>query len=715
MWGTMDAASVHEIHYIMGAPVWTAQNKTLSGTPVTDMTEYYEPFIYRKPERFLLSYNGDRDGPGAAVNNGPGNPNTMLVSVFATLFGQNLADCGSLRYGVFNARQVHDSNSRLNVWGHIFPGLGIKPGSPQCVLIILPRSKWMDEHGWNTSHAECLGKDISTLPLHMFDSYFYQAQFLGNRSRTTYISRGDDEPLQPFGGGVLPNDTVLQEVEMLVPFSHPLQPPHDFEQNKLAGLHGVRLRCDNVRLYQNKMSWSSCGRFHRKTQQKSTCIKSCAIPAELDRTQHAAQLSHTCGVCNVLEVGTATIAAYPVGKQYDAPAEFLQHQLLALHNMHDWKDVDADGRVFESAPWCQARTFGMWPSNHSASGVRDVDNQADMPYTSMINVGLTGVQNDTVYETSWHDAWSSPQNPKRKMSIVSMCHYWDRQGVGYADRAWIGNQSQKEHNLAPTKSLLELLQVQLLDVDHPPRWYREGFNTSDNQAEWSDVAALGKDSRFRLRQVMEVIVLDVKRILLQQATLELATTDATRTAGGAGLDIIMTLVSIIAMASGCADIAALFLAVMCKCCCMQHSNMAGQFLSKVLTALLVAATIVLPPALILYEEVNARKENAKGDTSQVAWTSADTGVGRGPYVVLAACTLRMTASYSGVAFALVKVNLALACAATVLVCGKKTALFKQELLTGFQRLAALVTRNVGRATAGCKQWGHWASVSLRSC
>lgn len=148
---------------------------------------------------------------------------------------------------------------------------------------------------------------------------------------------------------------------------------------------------------------------------------------------------------------------------------------------------------------------------------------------------------------------------------------------------------------------------------------------------------------------------------------------------------------------------------------MQPSNKPCIYISKALTAGLVVVGVVLPPVIILNDELNARELNVKGDTSQVAWTSADTGVGTGPYVILAACTLRLTAMYDSTAFTLVQVNLALACAAVVLVCSTKTAMFKHELLAGVKWLAALITRGVERAAVGCRYGAKRVSAAFASC
>jgi type II secretory pathway pseudopilin PulG len=674
MWGSDSGAKVQEIHYKASAPVWT------------DDSESINPL--------LLQQNIP------AV----GGVNSMPLSVFARLLGQNLADWSTLKYGVFAARQLAGPD----------PVHTQLSSTPQCVVIILPQSnRWMNEHGWNTSHADCLGQDIRVMPVYLFGSYFYQAQFLGNRSKTTYFSDGG--PLKPFHEGGLPNDMVLQEIRMLVPYSFPLQPAHGTEVYKLAGKYAMSLNCDEKYLYFNKKSLHSmhadaCDVQHVKTQQRSGCIKPC------ERMDAGVELM--CGNCSVLEVGTAAIAAYRVDKMSHLQAKLVGLHFMRIWNVAYWPEVNKTGVVEDSAPWCRSSAYGAW--GMVGSKVQELimaegsNVLADyFAYDGMIRVGLTssGMQNDSTYQTAWHDSWAYPfESSTIAMSVVLMCHYWDKQGVGYADRRWFGNVSQRIKQLAPTYSVMNLLQVQLLDLEAPPVMDIGPWpDPNPNEAAWSKVAVLGHEDR--LRQGIEAVVLDAKRILLQHAAAEIATSDATRTKTGAVLDIVMTLVSSIAMASGCADIAALFLTVLCKCCCLQPNHRVCIYTSKGLTAALVVIGIVLPPVFILTEELSAHELNAKGNTSQIAWTSADTGVGSGPYVVLAACALRLTAQYDHTAFVLVWLNLALACAAALLVCATKTALFKHELLAVYAWLEALVNSGVaatGRAAAK-------AAAAARQC
>ena len=65
-----------------------------------------------------------------------------------------------LHYGVF---RVHD----------------LLANTAYCAAIVLPRNKWMDEHGWNVSDASCSSAEVQATFL--FDSYFMQAKYFDER------------------------------------------------------------------------------------------------------------------------------------------------------------------------------------------------------------------------------------------------------------------------------------------------------------------------------------------------------------------------------------------------------------------------------------------------------------------------------------------------------------------------------------------------------
>lgn len=83
--------------------------------------------------------------------------------------------------------------------------------------------------------------------------------------------------------------------------------------------------------------------------------------------------------------------------------------------------------------------------------------------------------------------------------------------------------------------------------------------------------------------------------------------------------------------------------------------------AKLLTTAVITLTLVLSPLLVLKSEQDAREGNPNGDESKVGWLSANTGVGRGPYVLVAAMSVSTRTNYNPSAYSIVVANLVLAC------------------------------------------------------
>ena len=77
-----------------------------------------------------------------------------------------------------------------------------------------------------------------------------------------------------------------------------------------------------------------------------------------------------------------------------------------------------------------------------------------------------------------------------------------------------------------------------------------------------------------------------------------------------------------------------------------------------------SGSLVVAPAVTLATELAAWESNPKGKESKVGWLAADTGGGMGPYTVVAAVTVTITAQYEKGAFGMVIVNLAVAAITT---------------------------------------------------
>lgn len=181
----------------------------------------------------------------------------------------------------------------------------------------------------------------------------------------------------------------------------------------------------------------------------------------------------------------------------------------------------------------------------------------------------------------------------------------------------------------------------------------------------------GQLSAPSLQDALFAVLHDAKRVMLDQIATELATTDSTKSRTGAALDLSLTIVSVVAMATGCSAMQDLFAAVLQRMSLLcphiskqRTTQLCIVVAARTVTAILVAVGLLLPPVLVLLNEGDAQSSNVDGSKSRVSWVAAETGSGRGPFVVLGAVSVMLKAQYDSVAHGLVFVNLALAAVAT---------------------------------------------------
>ena len=189
---------------------------------------------------------------------------------------------------------------------------------------------------------------------------------------------------------------------------------------------------------------------------------------------------------------------------------------------------------------------------------------------------------------------------------------------------------------------------------------------------------------------MQQIIVDATRLLKVQANQELAVTDSTRSVGGAVLDITITILAIVAMASGHGDIYNWCATLLSKTvnrvrsfgsicgigCANGHvvdrGSMEGgrmvRSIAKICTCIIVCMGLVLAPTYILASEAAAAAGNADGSSSQVGLLAAETTGGEGPYVVVATVTVRFKAVPDEAARWLEIVNMVLAGVAAGFIC-----------------------------------------------
>lgn len=184
---------------------------------------------------------------------------------------------------------------------------------------------------------------------------------------------------------------------------------------------------------------------------------------------------------------------------------------------------------------------------------------------------------------------------------------------------------------------------------------------------------------------IQSIVQDAVRVLDRAIAVELATTDTTKTVGGALLDLSLTVVGLVAMASSYKDIldwffhGVGFIVTLCswptwcpfswpkRCHCSWPCL--RSFAAKSLTCLVVLAALVIPPSFAVWEGQTARQNNADGSSSKVGLLAADASAfSSAPDVAVGIVSVQLKADYSDSALGLVIFNLILAVVGGVLVC-----------------------------------------------
>jgi hypothetical protein len=177
-----------------------------------------------------------------------------------------------------------------------------------------------------------------------------------------------------------------------------------------------------------------------------------------------------------------------------------------------------------------------------------------------------------------------------------------------------------------------------------------------------------RELRKYIYQSAQSIVQDVQRLLQQQLAQELAGTDSVASRLGAWTSLALTVVAIVAMASGAADIKELLHCIiervvwdqMAEPCCV------------LLTALVVGVGLVLPPFLTLLNYEGVVSNVQQGAESKVGWLQSGT-MASGEFVVVAVVTMLFNARPVDLKLVrnMLRINCCLAVVAFVLIMGLK--------------------------------------------
>ena len=555
----------------------------------------------------------------------------------------------------------------------------------KCVTVVWPNHPWMERHGWGYSHDECAATIYEQQPQVGVEGFDVTEPMRipenAGTDHENWVYSYKAKP-QVYNGSLLWFDSYFPELHVLA-----MQDAYDslYQQSKEEG--GRNMSDSQKAMFDYILSvfpWSTLSgkkatawpRAMPPLRYHDHGLPGCTLPYNTD---HAS----TEGFCSTLVIGSASIAglntmlAWDDAFSEDESSSSLPRSRLLAHLLQKYNllwNVDYSSNM--SLPWCSLYgtdyvdyfTHEIHDKIMNDPGAQNLDVPGSQWWPSSreaISVVVDGPfgQLDAIRNGSIKDDQILPSLDRA--NILQNCTFWEERGIGYVHGSPTRRkQSQQQAGEYPAKSLTETLQY----------W----MNVSEKLVPHNEtMTGWGYLKPADLDFAMQQIVVDATRLLKLQANQELAVTDSTKSVGGALLDITITILAIVAMASGHGDIyswCALFLSrtlarllSVYQCHRLGHEARADiarsrmiQYSAKLCTCIIVGMGLVIAPAYILSSEAKAATYNADGSKSQVGLLAADTTSGKGPYVVVAAVTIRLTSVQDKEAQALEIVNMVLA-------------------------------------------------------
>lgn len=515
-----------------------------------------------------------------------------------------------------------------------------------CINLLWPSHPWMEAHGWGRSDANChtefqaaevegyLRHDesgtrfVSGPSTHFFDSYFPQAHILGNRTQVSSIVTWWDEFTSNITITHYTRATYVHNTTRLDEPVHLQWGEDAVSYSRYAGCYSMTL------------SWGDPS--YVVTQQQDGCILPCSM--EQYTLPPFVPFVDCPGRCLVLSVGSASIAAPGLFGTYFSNTTMAHIEKLRAYSSSEYY-----------LPWCSRTVM----RGHSVrSHLHNLEGQFISVLLSGINAPPSFDANGTLDDARFH--WMGGTTS----GIVMNCTMWDSLNVGFANGSeppWAPPHPTASKTV-PAHAFADISTQFWQSVDD----WRRGIIGDINEL----VQSFGTLVPVALLEAaVQSIVADAVRLLQRHASQELATTDYTKSREGAFLDISVTLVAAVAMASGCADIQTCLRALLDVCSCGALPAKWNKTVARAATCAIVCLGLIMAPFFILRSEYAAQDTNTNdGHSSKVGTLAADTGSGTGPYIVVGIVTIRTTTVYDDVALGLEWFNLAFACASAAFIC-----------------------------------------------
>ena len=537
------------------------------------------------------------------------------------------------------AKTATTSLGFADVWGFLLVGhyratsIGGESlsGEDACVTIIWPKHQWLIERGWNHSDSSCVEEYVAAVansskalpPVYLFDSYVPQAHVLLNPRLAGAVRQHHivaDE-----------RNSRIYNISFLAGSPFDLAAPLTMQASRLsvypAGLDSMTLSKDGG---------------GSTTQERDNCIKG----YEHGRFH---------GGCDVLIIGTAAVAVRSLQGMVTAESNSEYQYTTAISKLRHYALYPPTA----IPPWC----------SHPVT-----DNVEQYVFSTMDSAGDSGnSSSNRVYlfenYSGIHQDMTHVYEAAARGGVLYDCSMLKGLGLGFVNHTW-----SAQDEIVPGSSASAFVPATALvqsqfwvgfqqDTPHDKTLLPETFLTplllDDDSSGLTTVEAI--------KLGVERVVQEAATLLNQRATEELVITDATRRWPGALLDLSLTVVAIVAMASGLQDIHEwLYTRLIVRAFgrCVSHRFL-WIWVCKPLTACIVLAGLFLAPVFILVADMESHQSNASGTSSRVGWLAADTHSTTNdtllsPYMVVAAFSFRLVSLRDELAYRLEVFNVCLA-------------------------------------------------------
>ncbi|KAG5181058.1 hypothetical protein JKP88DRAFT_279216 [Tribonema minus] len=479
-----------------------------------------------------------------------------------------------------------------------------------CVTIISFVHPWMDEQGWDRS------TNCESTQTYIFDSYLVQAYLHFPPEEVTIENHidtwvyGDTDFVQFTFNGFFKRAATTQDGSKWNEYVAPpdlytdVDPPIGYPKTQS---YGRTIHCDDYQYLNDESVGAGKNECYSEAQDRLADLKQGGVDPVADS-----------GTFVVLTLGSASIVVLDITEpRLSAPTATTGRYTM---NPIDYSNIGTSySRVNKSALRALLKLVALaslkLPEDLPWCGGGRAYQATSTPY-----VRLPGGSGDVLPALD--------------------CATWERFGWGPISSA--GDQTP----LTGQEVFGELLQASWGNMT-------KGANSSE---EGVSIVGYERTTRMSMLAGVDTVVQIAETLLAERVSAELAVTDTTVALYGALVNVVFTVVALLATYASRKDL----LRVLLRAALGQRPL---RLVAHALTASICACVVMIPPVLVLVSEQAARNGNSDGSVSQMTWVSGQAS-GFGTYRVVGLVSLRFAAVYDSAAYALLWVNIVLAAAGT---------------------------------------------------